>query len=76
MWAQAYNAGEGKHFPVVAISYAYLSMIKTTVREERTVLKLLPNQLVNNNFIMQLNIKPEETFLYDDMTTDEVFTMF
>jgi len=32
-WAQKHNADESKHFPVVGVSYGYLSMLNSQMRD-------------------------------------------
>lgn len=75
-WAGDHNneIEEHMHFPVVGISYGYLAMLHSQDLNDGFFTELRPNQ-VHQNLQMNLNLKPKETFTYDEVLGEHLERM-
>lgn len=71
-WAQLHNEQEFKHFPVLAVGYGFLSLMKSQMSEETEFDAFKASKKLQQN----LAHDPTNTFLYDDYdkaTLDQLF---
>ena len=59
-----------KHFPVVAVAYGYLAVIKTTLRNDYSLTEM-PEVLVDASNEINLRIVPENTYIFDGINQEE-----
>jgi len=65
-WAQDHNKEEGSHFPVVATSYGFLSMLRGQMRSDDELIPMKEEQ-VCKPLSQNLNLMPNQTFTYDEI---------
>ncbi len=66
---------EGKHFPVVGVSYGMLSMLKSQLFSPDTFVPLA-HELIHENLQQNLCQNPNETFMFDGLdglTLEQLF---
>ena len=75
-WAQDHNNDVSRHFPVVGMGYGYLTMLQSQFRfDEDTNFEEVPEWMVGASLEQNLNLIPEETFVYDEWPGHELETM-
>lgn len=54
--------------PVIGISYGYLAMVKVLSKNSPA---LMPTDMQSSNLEVNLIVNPEDTFVYDHLSTRE-----
>lgn len=74
-WAQEHQNDLSKHFPVVGVSYGYLAMLRSQLRNDE-MFDYLPRELTHTNLQQNLNLMPNETFTYDEKAPMDLEQLF
>lgn len=74
-WAQNQNVQSTNHFPVMAVSWGYIAMIKPYLYEETKYFEVLPSTYVGKSVPLNLRLAPADSYLYDDFTLSEAEDM-
>ena len=67
-WAQNQNVKSTNHFPVMAVSWGYIAMIKPYLYEEAKYFEVLPATYVGQSVPLNLRLQPADSYLYDEFT--------
>ena len=65
-WAGEHNQKEDSHFPIVAVSWGMLAMLRTQTTQ-LSLFRGLKDHLVGEALQQNLHLLPKETFLYDEI---------
>ena len=76
-WAGIHNdlEDENKHFPVVGVSYGYLSMLQSQLMNEHFFTELDSSQ-IGEALEQNLNLVPSDTFTYDEIKGSQLERLF
>ena len=65
-WAGEHNQKEDSHFPIVAVSWGMLAMLRTQTTQ-LSLFRGLKDHLVGEALQQNLHLLPKETFIYDEI---------
>ena len=74
-WAQDHNKEESSHFPVVATSYGFLSMLRGQLRDDEELIPMKEEQ-VCKPLSQNLNLMPDHTYTYDEINVKDLEKLF
>jgi hypothetical protein len=66
------NAEDSEYFPVVLQNYAFTSFLNNRVPFDKSIMTLLPGDLVNGNAKLRTTIDPLKSFIFDELSQDKL----
>jgi hypothetical protein len=53
---------------VILQNYAFVTFLNNRVPNDKSIMALLPGQLVNNNAKLRTTVDPAKSFIFDELT--------
>lgn len=67
-WAQRHNEVESQHFPILAVGYGALAMIRSQMKDEAELTQFAPGGGYQQNLVHD----PKHTYLFDEFTREQL----